>query len=107
MKQMQEQHDKIKDDHENLKKEKEDDEALKEDDFWSRPSKMDDSMEENIPKGTLGSDDMNNLTEIQEHVDKLSALIDNAKKEVIAQIEKRFKAEIDEINESKHKLINE
>lgn len=84
MKQLQEQHEKIKDDHENLKKEKEDDEALKEDDFWSRPSKMDDSMEENIPRGGLGSEDLNNLHEIQEHVDKLSEQIDNAKKEVIA-----------------------
>jgi tetrahydromethanopterin S-methyltransferase subunit G len=80
---------------------------MKEDDFWSRPSKMDDSMEENIPKGGLGADDLKNLNEIQEHMDKLSAQIDNAKKEVIAEIEKQFEAQIDEINESKHKMINE
>ena len=47
-------------------------------------------MEENIPKGGLGTEDLNNLNEIQEHMDKLSEQIDTAKKEVIAQIEKQF-----------------
>lgn len=68
---------------------------------------MDDSMEENVPKAGLGSEDLNNLREIQELVDKLSAQIDNAKKEVIASIEKQFKKEIEEINQSKDKMINE
>ena len=41
-------------------------------------------MEENVPKAGHGSEDLNNLHEVQELVDKLSMQIDNAKKEVIA-----------------------
>lgn len=46
-----------------LHKEKEEEAAAKEDDFWSRPSRLDDSMEDDAKAG-LNSEDGANLAQL-------------------------------------------
>lgn len=52
--------DAVKEQYESLRKEKEEEAATKEDDFWSRPSRLDDSIEDEAKAG-LNSEDHENL----------------------------------------------